>query len=98
MPTASKKEIVLSVANKTNRPSAEASAVCQSFLDQIVEELAMDRFYSIREEEPTVTAVDLRSLDLSREGSLHAGHHHGAPAGARAGAGPRAGAGRAGRR
>jgi integration host factor subunit beta len=40
MPTASKKEIVLSVANKTGRPSAEASAVCQSFLDQIVEELA----------------------------------------------------------
>ena len=33
MPTASKKEIVLAVANKTGRPSAEASAVCQSFLD-----------------------------------------------------------------
>ena len=40
MPTASKKEIVLSVANKTGRPSAEVSAVCQSYLDQIVEELA----------------------------------------------------------
>lgn len=40
MPTASKKEIVFSVANKTGRPSAEVSAVCQSFLDQIVDELA----------------------------------------------------------
>ena len=40
MPTSSKKEIVLAVVNKTGRPSAEASAVCQTFLDQIVEELA----------------------------------------------------------
>ncbi|MGE0706393.1 MAG: HU family DNA-binding protein [Planctomycetota bacterium] len=40
MATASKKEIVFSVANKTGRPSAEVSAVCQSFLDQIVNELA----------------------------------------------------------
>ena len=40
MPTASKKEIVLAVANKTGRPTAEVSAVCQSYLDQIVEELA----------------------------------------------------------
>ncbi len=40
MPTASKKEIVFSVANKTGRPSAEISTLCQSFLDQIVEELS----------------------------------------------------------
>jgi len=40
MPTSSKKEIVLAVANKTGRSSAEASAVCQSFLDQVVDELA----------------------------------------------------------
>ena len=40
MATASKKEIVLAVASKSGRPSAEASMVCQSFLEQIVEELA----------------------------------------------------------
>lgn len=40
MPTASKKEIVFAVANNTGRPSAEVSAVCQSFLDQIVEKLS----------------------------------------------------------
>ena len=49
MPTASKKEIVLSVANKTGRPSAEVSAVCQSYLDQIVDELAKGNRLEFRE-------------------------------------------------
>jgi integration host factor subunit beta len=49
MPTASKKEIVLSVANKTGRPSAEVSAVCQTYLDQIVEELAKGNRLEFRE-------------------------------------------------
>ena len=49
MPTASKKEIVLAVANKTGRPSAEVSAVCQSYLDQIVEELAKGNRLEFRE-------------------------------------------------
>ena len=49
MPTASKKEIVLAVANKIGRPTAEVSAVCQSYLDQIVEELAKGNRLEFRE-------------------------------------------------
>ncbi len=43
---------------------------------QIIENLEMDRFYSVREDQPTVTAVDLLRLDLSREDAIQAKRHH----------------------
>ena len=41
-----------------------------------IENLEMDRFYSVREDQPTVTAVDLLRLDLSREDAIQAKRHH----------------------